>query len=89
MKSKNYFLNIMKWSKNTLILTGEKYFGQGSINIINIAGVQCIVKFPFVNPSKTAFGSTRFLRLQIRKIQSLSRTVKNRADLERRVDAYK
>ena len=56
----------MKWSKNTLILTGEKYFGQGSINIINIAGVQCIVKFPFVNPS---IGRQDFLGFKYEKFR--------------------
>jgi hypothetical protein len=81
------------WSKKTAdsILTGEKYFGQDSINITNIAEVQYIVKFPFGNPAKTSFGMQDFLDFKYEKLQELSRTIKSPylADLERRVNPYK
>ena len=80
------------WNQKTadLILTGEKYFGEDSINITNIAEVQYIVKFPFGNPAKTSFGMQDFLDFKYEK-QELSRTVKNSylTELERRVNPYK
>jgi hypothetical protein len=81
------------WNKKTAdsILTGEKYFGQDSINISNVAEVQYIVKFPYGNPAKTSFGMQDFLDFKYEKLQELSRTVKSPylADLERRVNPYK
>jgi hypothetical protein len=73
------------------ILTGEKYFGEDSINITNIAQVQYIVKFPFGNPAKTSFGMQDFLDFKYEKLLELSRTVKSPylADLERRVNPFK
>jgi hypothetical protein len=83
----------LPWNKRTAdsILTGEKYFGEDSINITNIAEVQYIVKFPFGNPAKTSFGMQDFLDFKYEKLQELSRTVKSPylADLERRVNPYK
>jgi hypothetical protein len=79
------------WNKKTAdaILTGEKYFGEDSINITNLAEVQFIAKFSG-NPSKTSFGMSDFLDLKYEKLE-LSRTVKSPylADLERRVNPYK
>ena len=81
------------WNKKIAdsILTGEKYFGEDSINITNIAEVQYIVKFPFGNPAKTSFGMQDFLDFKYEKLQELSRTVKSPylADLERRVNPFK
>ena len=73
------------------ILTGEKYFGEHSINITNIAEVQYIVKFPYGNPARTGFGMQEFLDLKYEKLQELAKTVKSPylADLERRVNPYK
>jgi hypothetical protein len=80
------------WNKKTAdsILTGEKYFGEDSVNITNIAEVQYIVKFSG-NPSRTSFGMQDFLDFKYEKLQELSRTVKSPylADLERRVNPYK
>ena len=80
------------WNKKTAdaILTGEKYFGEDSINITNLAEVQFIAKFSG-NPSKTSFGMSDFLDFKYEKLQELSRTVKSPylADLERRVNPYK
>jgi len=82
------------WNKKTAesILSGEKYYGEDSINITNPnAEVQYIVKFPYGNPSKTSFGMQDFLDLKYEKLQELSKTVKSPylADLERRVNPYK
>ena len=73
------------------ILTGEKYIGEHSINITNIAEVQYIVKFPYGNPARTGFGMQEFLDLKYEKLQELAKTVKSPylADLERRVNPYK
>jgi hypothetical protein len=80
------------WNKKTAdsILTGEKYFGEDSINTTHLDEVQYIVKFSG-NPSKTSFGMSDFLDLKYEKLQELSRTVKSPylADLERRVNPYK
>lgn len=80
------------WNKKTAdsILTGEKYFGEDSINTTNLAEVQFIVKFPGGNPGRTGF-SMQFLDFKYEKLQELSRTVKSPylADLERRVNPYK
>jgi hypothetical protein len=80
------------WNKKTAdsILTGEKYFGEDSINITNLAEVQYIVKFSG-NPARTSFGMQDFLDLKYEKLQELSRTVKSPylADSERRVNPYK
>lgn len=72
------------------ILTGEKYFGEDSINITNLAEVQYTVKFPYGNPGRTGFGMSDFLDFKYEKLQELSKTVKSPylADLERRV-SYK
>jgi hypothetical protein len=61
------------WNKKIAdsILTGEKYFGEDSINITNIAEVQYIVKFPFGNPAKTSFGMQDFLDFKYDKLQEL------------------
>ena len=76
------------WNKKTAdsILTGEKYFGEDSINITNMNEVKYTVKFPYGNPGRTAFEMSDFIRLQ-----ELSKTVKSPylADLERRVNPYK
>jgi hypothetical protein len=42
----------LPWNKKTAdsILTGEKFFGEDSINITNLAEVQYIVKIPYRNP---------------------------------------
>jgi hypothetical protein len=81
------------WNKKTAdsILTGEKYFGEDSINTTHLDEVQYIVKFPYGNPSKTSFGMQDFLDFKYEKLQELSRTVKSPylADLERRVNPYK
>jgi len=81
------------WSKKTAdsILTGEKYFGEDSINTTHLDEVQYIVKFPYGNPAKTSFGITDFLDLKYEKLQELSKTMKSPyiADLERRVNPYK
>jgi hypothetical protein len=81
------------WNKKTAdsILTGEKYFGEDTINITNLGEVQYIVKFPYGNPSKTSFGMQDFLDSKYEKLQELARTVKSPylADLERRVNPYK
>jgi hypothetical protein len=81
------------WSKKTAdsIVSGEKYFGEDSINITNIAEVQYIVKFPFGNPAKTSFGMQDFLDLKYEKLQELSKAIKSPylGDLDRRVNPYK
>jgi hypothetical protein len=81
------------WNKKAadLILTGEKYFGEDSINITNLTEVQYTVKFPYGNPARTAFEMSDFLDFKYEKLQELSRTVKSPylADLERRVNPYK
>jgi hypothetical protein len=81
------------WTKKTAesILTGEKYFGEDSINITNIAEVQYTVKFHYGNPARTSFGMQDFLDFKYEKLQELSRTMKSPyiADLERRVNPYK
>jgi hypothetical protein len=80
------------WNKKTAdsILTGEKYFGEDSMNTTHLDEVQYIVKFSG-NPSKTSFGMSDFLDLKYEKLQELSSTVKSPylADLERRVNPYK
>jgi hypothetical protein len=80
------------WNKKTAdsILTGEKYFGEDSINVTHLDEVQYTVKFSG-NPSKTSFGMSDFLDLKYEKLQELSKTVKSPylADLERRVNPYK
>jgi hypothetical protein len=80
------------WNKKTAdsILTGEKYFGEDSINTTHLDEVQYTVKFSG-NPSKTSFGMSDFLDFKYEKLQELSRTVKSPylADLERRVNPYK
>ena len=50
------------WDKKTAneILTGEKIFGEDSINITNFSEVQYIVKFPSGNPSRTSFEMQTF-----------------------------
>jgi hypothetical protein len=81
------------WNKKTAesILSGEKYYGEDSINITNPNEVQYIAKFPYGNPTKTAFGMSDFLDLKYEKLQDLSKTVKSPylADMERRVNPYK
>ena len=81
------------WNKKTAesILSGEKYFGEDSQNITNIAEVQYTVKFPSSNPSRTSFGMSDFLDFKYEKLQELSKSVKSPylADLERRVNPYK
>ena len=81
------------WLKKTgdSILTGEKYFGEDSINIPKLAEVQYVVEFPGGNPGRTGFGMQDFLDFKYEKLQELSKTVKcpYLADLERRVDPYK
>jgi hypothetical protein len=81
------------WDKKKAqeILSNEKYFGEDSINITNIAEVQYTVKFPQGNPGRTAFGMSDFLDLKYEKLQELSKTIKSPylADLERRVNPYK
>jgi hypothetical protein len=69
----------LPWSKKTAdsILTGEKYFGEDSINITNIAEVQYTVKFPFGNPAKTSFGMQDFLDFKYEKLQELAKTVES------------
>jgi hypothetical protein len=61
------------WNKKIVdsILTGEKYYGEDSINITNIAEVQYIVKFPFGNLAKTSFGMQDFLDFKYDKLQEL------------------
>jgi hypothetical protein len=80
------------WNKKTAdaILTGEKYFGEDSINISHLDEVQYTVKFSG-NPARTSFGMQDFLDFKYEKLQELSRTVKSPylADLERRVNPYK
>jgi hypothetical protein len=81
------------WNKKTAdsILTGEKYFGEDSINTTHLDEVQYIVKFPYGNPSKTSFGISDFLDLKYEKLQELSKSMKSAylPDLERRVNPYK
>ena len=78
------------WNKKTAdsILTGEKYFGEDSINITNLAEVRYVVKFPGGNPGRTGFSMSDFLDFKYEKLQELSKTVKSPylADLERRVN---
>ena len=61
------------------------------LNITNISEVQYIVKFPYGNPSRTAFEMQDFLDFKYEKLQELSKSVKSPylADLERRVNPYK
>ena len=51
------------WDKKKAneLLTSEKIFGEDSINITNMTEVQYIVKFPYGNPARTAFGMQDFL----------------------------
>ena len=51
------------WNKKIAdsILTGEKYFGEDSINITNIAEVQYIVKFPLRQSSENIVRYARLL----------------------------
>ena len=81
------------WNKKTAesILSGEKYFGEDSINITNLTEVQYTIKFPLGNPSRTSFGMSDFLDFKYEKLQELSKTLKSPylADLERRVNQYK
>ena len=81
------------WNKKTAdsILNGEKYFGEDSINITNLAEVQYVVKFAGGNPSKTSFGMQDFLDFNYEKLQELAKTTKSPylADLERRFNPYK
>jgi hypothetical protein len=67
------------WNKKTAdsILTGEKYFGEDSINITNLGEVQYIVKFPYGNPAKTSFGMQDFLDFKYEKLKELSTTVES------------
>lgn len=80
------------WNKKTAesILTGEKYFGEDSMNNTHLDEVQYIVKFSG-NPSKTSFGISDFLDLKYEKLQELSKSMKSAylPDLERRVNPYK
>jgi len=67
------------WNKKIAesILSGEKYYGEDSINISNLNEVQYIVKFPYGNPTKTAFNMSDFLDLKYEKLQELSKTVES------------
>ncbi len=81
------------WNKKTAdsILSGEKYFGEDSINITNLEEVQYIGKFPNDNPGKTGFPYTDFMNSSYKELSEKSKTVKSPylADLERRVNPYK
>jgi len=80
------------WSKKTAdsILTGEKYYGEDSINITNLNEVQYIGKF-HGNPSKTAFTMEDFLNLTQKDLNEKAKTTKSPllAELERSRLPYK
>ena len=81
------------WDKKkaTELLTSEKWAGEDSLNITNLAEVQYTVKFPQGNPSRTSFSMSDFLDFKYEKLQELSKTVKSPylADLERKFNPYK
>jgi hypothetical protein len=79
------------WNKKTAdsILTGEKYFGEDSINITNVDEVQYIVKFSG-NPPRTAFSQEDFLNLTYQALSDKSKTTPSPqlAELRRKHNQY-
>jgi len=64
------------WDKKKAqeILSGEKTYGEDSINITNHAEVQYTVKFPNSNPSRTGFDKEDFMNLTYQALWDKART---------------
>jgi hypothetical protein len=85
-------VHTIPWNKKMAesILSGEKYYGEDSLNITNLNEVQYIGKFQG-NPSKTAFTMEDFLNLTQKDLYEKANTTKSPllAELERSRNPYK
>ena len=81
------------WDKKKAkaILSGEKYFGEDSINITNLKKFNILLNSLLVIHQEHHLVCQTFLDFKYEKLQELSKTVKSPylADLERRVNPYK
>jgi hypothetical protein len=66
----------LQWDKKKAqeLLSGEKTYGEDSINITNAPEVQYTVKFPNSNPSRTGFDKEDFMNLTYQALWDKART---------------